>query len=218
MLQLREVSIIKALPADVLDACLQDGSIRSVCYEKDAVIHFEGDRCDSLEVVVKGSVMIERIDEEGNLLTIAEFSSGDIIGGNLMFSKDPHYPFAVSAKTVVELVRFSKERTFVLCSQSPYFLECYLECVSSHALTLGDKIKHHVRRTIRERITAYLANEVKRQGSCHIKLSLTKKALAERIGAQRTSLSRELQRMKLDGLIDYNATHVVCQKIWRETP
>lgn len=211
--QLYELSIIKALPAVVLDACLQDCSIRTVHYEKDAVIHFEGDRCDSIEVVAKGCVAIERIDEEGNLLTIAEFSSGDIIGGNLMFSKDPHYPFTIRAKSSAELVRFSKERTFALCSQYPCFLAHYLECISGHTLILGDRVKHHVRRTIRESITAYLANEVKRQGTHHIKLSVTKKALAERIGVHRTSLSRELQRMKLEGLIDFNATHVLCQKV-----
>ncbi|NLZ83309.1 MAG: winged helix-turn-helix domain-containing protein, partial [Clostridiales bacterium] len=35
----------------------------------------------------------------------------------------------------------------------------------------------------------------------HIKLNMTKKALAERIGVQRTSLSRELAKMRAEGLI-----------------
>jgi len=34
---------------------------------------------------------------------------------------------------------------------------------------------------------------------------MTKKELAERLGIQRTSLSRELNKMKKDGLIDYDA-------------
>ncbi|HPE16011.1 MAG TPA: helix-turn-helix domain-containing protein, partial [Oscillospiraceae bacterium] len=34
--------------------------------------------------------------------------------------------------------------------------------------------------------------------------SMTKKALAERIGVQRTSLSRELAKMRDDGLIKFD--------------
>lgn len=211
--QLHEFPLIKALQLDVLKAYMQDFSIRTVSYGKDEVIHFDGDHCYDLEVIVKGHVIIERIDQEGNLLTITEIFPGDIIGGNLLFSKNPYYPFTVSAKSSVELMRFSKELMFTLCNHYPDFLACYLAYISDHTLLLGDKIKHCVQRTIRERLTAYLANEIKRQGTYHIKLPLTKKALAERIGVQRTSLSRELQKMKLEGLIDYDATHVACCKI-----
>ncbi len=38
-----------------------------------------------------------------------------------------------------------------------------------------------------------------------LKLRLTKKSLAEKFGVQRTSLSRELNKMREDGLIDYDA-------------
>ena len=37
---------------------------------------------------------------------------------------------------------------------------------------------------------------------------MTKKALAERIGVQRTSLSRELAKMRADGLIKYDAESI----------
>jgi Mn-dependent DtxR family transcriptional regulator len=41
--------------------------------------------------------------------------------------------------------------------------------------------------------------------SKEIKLDITKKELAERLGIQRTSLSHELSKMKKDGLVDYDA-------------
>jgi CRP-like cAMP-binding protein len=49
-----------------------------------------------------------------------------------------------------------------------------------------------------------LERECKIQNSNRIQLGITKKALAERIGVQRTSLSRELAKMKADGLIDFD--------------
>ncbi|MEA4939555.1 MAG: helix-turn-helix domain-containing protein, partial [Christensenella sp.] len=41
-----------------------------------------------------------------------------------------------------------------------------------------------------------------------IKLEITKKALAERIGVQRTSLSRELTKMRDEGLIDFDSESI----------
>ena len=81
------------------------------------------------------------------------------------------------------------------------FLRTYLELISDHAFILGDKIKHYVNKTIRESIMNYLQYESKKQKSSHIQLNISKKALAEKIGVQRTSLSRELAKMRKDGLV-----------------
>jgi DNA-binding transcriptional regulator LsrR (DeoR family) len=51
---------------------------------------------------------------------------------------------------------------------------------------------------------SFLKYECKKQNSNHIKLNISKKALAEKIGVQRTSLSRELAKMRKDGLILYD--------------
>ena len=55
---------------------------------------------------------------------------------------------------------------------------------------------------------SYLDYECKKQNSNIIRLSMTKKALAERIGVQRTSLSRELSKMREDGLIKYDSDSI----------
>ena len=52
------------------------------------------------------------------------------------------------------------------------------------------------KRTIRESIVGFLKHETQKQNSQTITLPVSKKALAERFGVQRTSLSRELQKMR----------------------
>lgn len=153
-------------------------------------------------------MVIERIDESGNLMTIAEFLGGDVLGGNLMFSKNPYYPMTVTAKEATLILEINKDRLFRLFSDNHEFLSSYLEYVSDHTVILGDRIKHYVNRTIRESIISYLNFESKKQNSSIIKLSMTKKALAERIGVQRTSLSRELAKMREDGLIEFNSVSI----------
>jgi DNA-binding transcriptional regulator LsrR (DeoR family) len=63
-------------------------------------------------------------------------------------------------------------------------------------------------KSIKESIIEFLNYEYYSQKNKKIELHMTKKELAEKLGIQRTSLSRELNKMKKDGLIDYNASSI----------
>ena len=196
---IRQIDLIKSIKPQDIDSYLTEGSCKITQYGKNNIVHFVGEVCSKLEIILSGKVVIERIDESGNLMTIAEFFNGDVLGGNLMFSKNPYYPMTVTAKEATLILEINKDRLFSLFSDNHEFLKSYLEYVSDHTVILGDRIKHYVNRTIRESIISYLDYECKKQNSNIIKLSMTKKALAERIGVQRTSLSRELAKMREDG-------------------
>ena len=206
---MREIDLIKSIKPQEIDSYLTEGSCKITQYGKNNIVHFVGEVCSKLEIILSGKVVIERIDESGNLMTIAEFLGGDVLGGNLMFSKNPYYPMTVTAKEATLILEINKDRLFQLFSDNREFLRSYLEYVSDHTVILGDRIKHYVNRTIRESIISYLNYECKKQNSTTIKLSMTKKALAERIGVQRTSLSRELAKMREDGLIEFSPISII---------
>ena len=205
---IRQIDLIKSIKPQEIDLYLTEGSCKITQNGKNNVVHFVGEVCSKLEIILSGKVVIERIDESGNLMTIAEFFNGDVLGGNLMFSKNPYYPMTVTAKEATLILEINKDRLFSLFSDNHEFLSSYLEYVSDHTVILGDRIKHYVNRTIRESIISYLNFEAKKQNSSIIKLSMTKKALAERIGVQRTSLSRELAKMREDGLTEFNSVSI----------
>ena len=202
--EIKQVDLIKSIKSEEIELFLNEGSFKTTEYGKNNIVHFVGEVCSKLEIILSGKVVIERIDESGNLMTIAEFFSGDVLGGNLMFSKNPHYPMTVTTKQPTVILEINKTRLFQLFSDNHDFLKSYLEYVSDHTVILGDRIKHYVNRTIRESIMSYLDYELKKQNGNIIKLSITKKALAEKIGVQRTSLSRELAKMRDDGLIKFD--------------
>lgn len=203
-----QIDLMKSITPQEIESYLIEGSCKITQYKKNNIVHFVGEVCSKLEIILSGKVVIERIDESGNLMTIAEFLGGDVLGGNLMFSKNPYYPMTVTAKEATLILEINKDRLFRLFSDNHEFLSSYLEYVSDHTVILGDRIKHYVNRTIRESIISYLNFESKKQNSSIIKLSMTKKALAERIGVQRTSLSRELAKMRGDGLIEFNSVSI----------
>ena len=197
--------LLNCLPKEQVHTCLKEGSFRISTYGKHHIIHFSGEVCRELEIILTGQVNVERIDEAGNLTTIAEFYGGEILGGNLLFSKNPNYPMTITAKQPTTMVAIGKEHLLELASGNPAFLRSYLEFVADHTTILGERLKHYANKTIRECILRYLEHERQRQGSNRILLPITKKAWAERIGVARTSLSRELAKMRKDGLIRYDA-------------
>jgi CRP-like cAMP-binding protein len=114
----------------------------------------------------------------------------------------------ITAMLPTTILKIKKDRLFALFSDNQAFLISFLSLISDHATILGDRIKHYVNRTIRESITSFLEYERKQQNSNRIKISMSKKALAEKIGVQRTSLSRELAKMRNQGLITFDANSI----------
>jgi CRP-like cAMP-binding protein len=209
---LKNSALLNVLLSEEIQSHLNSGQFRIVSYSKDAIIHLENEPCTKLEIILSGRVAIERIDKSGGLLTIAEFVQDDLLGGNLLFSKNAYYPMTVISKQNTVILEINKTTLFSLFCSNPAFLRMYLEYVSDHAFILGDKIKHYVNKTIRESVLSFLNYESKKQGANHIQLNMTKKALADKIGVQRTSLSRELAKMKQDGLISYDAKSITIIK------
>jgi len=90
-----------------------------------------------------------------------------------------------------------------------YFMLKFMEFLSERTSVLTDKITEISIKGIREKIINFLNQESIAQKSRIIKLPYSKKQLAENMGIQRTSLSRELKKMKNEGLISYNAKEIL---------
>lgn len=202
---IKSTSLLSPLPDETIQAYFGSGKFKLVRYKKGEPVHIEGETCNKLEIIISGRVAVEHVDEAGNFITISEFYKDDILSGNLLFSKSPVYPMTVSTHSDCLILEIEREVLFDLLCKNSGFLRRYLEFVSERSFILGDKTKQLVKRTIREKIMSWLDSECERQNSEHITPNMTKKAFAEIIGVQRTSLSRELAKMKNDGLISFDS-------------
>lgn len=181
-------------------------------FQGNQVVYLQGEECTTMDMVLKGAVDIHTIDQEGNIITLARFKKGDIVGVNLLFSSDSTYPFSVTAVEDTEILQLSKRILLDLSKDNPRFTEALLQTVSDKALSLANWITQISMKPLREKLLDYIHLEIKRQGKGRIILTTSKKDLAERLGVQRTSLSRELQKMKKDGLLDYDRTSITLLK------
>jgi CRP-like cAMP-binding protein len=174
-------------------------------YDKGQIVHIQNEVCLSMDVILQGRLSVQKINEEGNVLKVAEFTAGDTIGANLLFATDNAYPMTIMAESDATILRVPRELVLAFSQQSSSFTAALLAEVSNKALILTGKIDTLSFKTIRQRIMDYLHYQYHIQRSDVIKLDMSKKDLAEKFGVHRTSLSRELSKMRADGLIEFDA-------------
>lgn len=205
---LETVNLFKCFSTNELDKLFQNNLYRISTYFKDSVVHLQNEKCESLDIILSGTVIVQKIDSDGDLLTICNFSAGEAMGENLLFSHRNFYPMTITAKCDTEILQIKRELIMKLCQENMKFLNGFLQSASDKTLILMGKIKTLALKTIRQCIIEFLLYEYHVQKSTTIKLNMTKKELAEKIGVQRPSLSRELNKMRKDGLIIYDPKQI----------
>ncbi|RKD26529.1 cAMP-binding domain of CRP or a regulatory subunit of cAMP-dependent protein kinases [Caminicella sporogenes DSM 14501] len=177
-------------------------------YPKKTLIYLQNEKCNTLDIILEGALLIQNVDENGNILTINIFETGSKIGGNLLFCDQNNYPMNVSSIEDSTLLHIKKDLILSLCQYNYHFLYEFMRDISNKAFMLGNKLKTISMKTIREQIIEFLTYEYFRQNSLKISLNMTKKEWAERLGIHRPSLSRELAKMQKEGLIEYDRNSI----------
>lgn len=95
--------------------------------------------------------------------------------------------------------------------------------ISDKAIILTNTINFISLKSIRQCIIAFLTHEYHIQKNIVIKPNISKKDFAERLGIQRSSLNRELNKMRKDRLLEYDARTITLKNIdvgkdWRIQP
>lgn len=208
---LKNISLFNQVPEAELQKLLEQGS-QIEAYDKEEIIYLQNEVCDNLDVILRGAVTIQKIDYDGKVMTLSQFRTGEILGENLVFSKQNNFPMTISAKEDTELLHIKKQAILELCQINRDFLLNLLESLSGKTLILSERLKSSAK-SIRQILTEFLLIEHYSQGSQKIQLGMSKKELAEKIGIQRSSLSRELNKMRQDGLIEFDAKCITLKDI-----
>lgn len=177
-------------------------------YSKNQTIAFEGDQCKAIGIVLDGQIEIQKLYLSGKTVVISTLEDGDIFGEVIVFSKMGVYPSTIISATKGKVLFINKDDIVKMCSLSDEFLKNFMELLSNKILMLNKKIKNLSFDTLREKVCSYILDEYQKQKSKEIILPHSRKEMAENLGVQRPSLSREFAKMKEEGLIDFNMDNV----------
>jgi len=177
-------------------------------YSKGQIIANEGDICNSIGIVLKGSTEVQKIFASGKTITVSRLNIGEIFGEVVIFSKVNFYPSTIVSSDTSQIMFISKDDIIKMCISDKIILKNFMEILSNKILTLDKKLENISYQTLRQKIGSMILDEYKKQKNLKIKTPYSRKEMAEQLGVPRPSLSRELLNMKSEGLIDFDRNYI----------
>ena len=207
---LRRHPLFRGLEPDRFDRQLQVLKAEKARSARGETLQSAGEPIRRFGVVLSGAVQVCVDDIEGNRMIMAEVAPGNSFAESLCFLQTKESPVYIFASEDTELLWLSAETLF--SDPADAFLaelqRRFTAALATKALTMNNRIQVLSRLSLRGKLTAYFTELAAAQGSDVIRLPMNREDTAAYIGANRSALSRELMKMKEEGLIDFRKNEV----------
>lgn len=180
---------------------------RKTDYRKGDVIFSAGSMITDIGLVLSGSVRIEHTDLWGNKSILGITPAGGVFAESYACIPDEPMMVDAIANEDGEILFISVPKLFAPCPacKSQNRLIQNLVMISARKnLLLSKRSLHTSPKTIRGRLLSYFSQQVSAQGSRQIVIPFDRQQLADYLNLDRSALSKELGKMKKDGLIEYH--------------
>lgn len=196
---------IRAADIPTMLDCLQGTVAR---YPKRETIFRSGSVIHSVAFLAEGAVLIQKEDYWGKLNILAELKPGDLFGAAYMVPAGVALCNDVVAKADSTVLFFDLERVLTACpSACPFhtrLIQNLFYVLAEKSRSLVQKLDCLSRRSIREKLLAYLSGEAQRQASNTFSIPFNRQQLADYLSVDRSALSSELGRLRDAGLLTFH--------------
>lgn len=212
--ELSRLSLFADMVREELEEALEALHPRWETYTRNQVILQAGDRTEDVYVVLSGSVRMEFIDRLGGRSIPAFHLPGQAFG---VVSVVLDLPVSSAAVANEDCRLLLLDRTALNPPRSEWRPWHYILCRNLLRLTCRKNLMLSDRDTLlapkraRDRLTAYLAQTCQEQGSLDFFIPFDQQQLADYLNLDRSVVSKELNRLKRDGLLWFNRTHFVLE-------
>lgn len=181
--------------------------LRTNGYGKGEVIFAAGSVVTDIGLVLSGSVRIEYTDLWGNKSILGIIPAGGVFAES--YACIPDEPMMVDAVANEEcsIMFISVPRLFMpcpACKNQNRLIQNLIVISAGKNLQLSRRSMHTSPKTIRGRLFSYFSQMVSAQGSNKIIIPFDRQQLADYLNLDRSALSKELGKMRKDGLIAYH--------------
>ena len=180
-------------------------------YQKDEIILLESNEVRSVGIILYGTVHMVKEDSEGHQTLLVAMKEGELFGESFSCGShlDARVSFLAATSCTVLFLPFYKiiHSCKMSCAFHHRLIENMVRLIGDKNVQLMQKIEVISKKTLREKILAYLQNQSLEQHSKNFTIPLGRLELADYLCADRSALTRELSNMKRDGLIWYEKNH-----------
>lgn len=200
---LKRSVLFKDKDPDEIETLLISISFRIESFAENDVIFSPVQNADKMGIILSGAVDVQKLFPTGKVVIIERKKNADMIA-EAIFSRLDYYSDTIVACKPCEILLITKNDLLKLFEFDSNILLNYLEHVSNSTLVLKNKIGILSLDSIRSKIAGYLIYDYKMNSSHVISLPFSKKEWAEYMDVSRTSLSRELRGLELEGILSFD--------------
>ena len=177
-------------------------------FKKGDIVAFEAENIKHIGILLSGSVDMIKEDLWGNKTILVRMKKDELFGETFACGSDnlSVVTFMVSEDAKILFIPF--DRVMHSCTMACVFhhrlIENMVHIIANKNRDLMQKVEVISKRTIRDRLLAYLSIQAQNHASCYFEIPFGRVEWAEYLCADRSALTRELANMKADGLIDYD--------------
>lgn len=202
-----EIPLFQGLDREEINEVLQKfhGLIKH--FPKSDYIYLAGDCVENLCVVLEGTVQMIKEDIWGEKSIIANLGAGSVFAENFLGQLGDRSTVSYFVAIDSEVLMLPLGRTLFdsdTSSKASQRLMCNIVSILADNNTrLIEKTEILCKKTLRSKILAYLEQEARNHGCRSFTIPFNRTDLANYLDADRSALTRELARMKEEGLIDF---------------
>ena len=202
-----EIPLFQGLDREEINEVLQKfhGLIKH--FPKSDYIYLAGDCVENLCVVLEGTVQMIKEDIWGEKSIIANLGAGSVFAENFLGQLGDRSSVSYFVASDSEVLMLPLGRTLfdtTTSSKASQRLICNIVSILADNNTrLIEKTEILCKKTLRSKILAYLEQEARNHGCRSFTIPFNRTDLANYLDADRSALTRELARMKEEGLIDF---------------
>ena len=177
-------------------------------YRKGEIIAFEDENIRHIGIVLSGAVDMVKEDLWGNKTILARMYKDELFGESFACGEDNASVVTILAAEDARIMFMPFDRVMHSCTMACVFhhrlIENMVYIIAGKNRDLMRKVDIISKRTLREKILTYLSAQAQTHHSRYFEIPLGRMELAEYLCADRSALTRELTRMKDEGIIDYD--------------
>lgn len=169
-------------------------------YPKDYILVSEGDLCEHIGFIHKGTINMIHYSESGEVSILATLKTGDVFGDLLIFSSEPNYlgHLVIMEETSVSFM--SKADLIHHIDTNAFFRHAYMKTICDKARNFNLKHKLLQQATLKEKILFYLETEIAKKKQNKVTVPPLQE-WAQILNVQRPSLSRSLKDLVEKGIL-----------------
>ena len=203
-----DIPLFQGLEREEISEVLQRFHALIKHFPKSDYIYLAGDCVENLCVVLEGTVQMIKEDIWGEKSIIANLGAGSVFAENFLGKLGDRSVVSYFVASDSEILMLPLGRALFdvsVPSKASQRLMCNIVSVLADNNTrLIEKTEILCKKTLRSKILAYLEQEARNNACRQITIPFNRTDLANYLDADRSALTRELARMREEGLIDYN--------------